>query len=140
MARIDIQLPDYFDFSTTLDIHISHINRGDHLGNDALISLLNEARCRYLADKGVDNMRILGSQLINADLAVAYKSEARYGEQLEIEIQANEFQKYGCDFVYRISEKSSGRLVALAKTAMLTFDYDNNALTPAPDGFEAFFQ
>jgi acyl-CoA thioesterase FadM len=140
MARVEIKLPDHFEFSTTLDIHISHINRADHLGNDSLISLLNEARCRYLDDKGVVNMLILGSQLINADLAVVYKSEVLYGEQIVIDIQANEFQQYGCDFVYRVSEKKTGRLVALAKTAMLTYDYDHKVLSPAPAGFKAFFQ
>ena len=139
MSRTMIELPDDFHFETTLDIYIHHINLAKHLGNDSLISLLNEARCRYLTTLGAEQMQICGVRLINADLAVILKSEAKYGEQLRLQIQATEFQKYGCDFVYRVSNNATGRLIAVAKTTMLCFDYAHNKLCLAPNGFAEFF-
>jgi len=51
MSRVVIALPNEFSFSTELDVRIQHINRGNHLGNDSLITFLNEARVRFLPEK-----------------------------------------------------------------------------------------
>ena len=40
-------------FTTTLDVRISDINYGNHLGHDSLISLLHEARMRFLKQTGL---------------------------------------------------------------------------------------
>ena len=48
MARIKIDLPSLFAFSTTLRVRVSDINYGGHLGNDALLSMLHDARLQYL--------------------------------------------------------------------------------------------
>ena len=73
--------------------------------------------------------------MINADLAVVYKSEARYKDRLLIEMAAQDFNRYGCDIVYRISEAGSGRLIALAKTAHLHYDPESGTLLESPAGF-----
>jgi 4-hydroxybenzoyl-CoA thioesterase len=122
MARVAVDLPEQFDFSIELPIYIGHINRGDHLGNEALIGFLNEARIHFMAAHGVDEYQQQGHMFINADLAVVYKSEGRYGETLKIEVAASGFHKYGCDMVYRVTEAKSGREIAIAKTAHLVFD------------------
>lgn len=122
MSRLSIDLPELFDFSIELPIVIGNINRGDHLGNEALIGFLNEARIRFLAACGVDELARGDYLFINADLAVIYQSEGRYGEVLRLEVAATQFHKYGCDIVYRVTEAVSGRAIALAKTAHLMFD------------------
>ena len=40
MARVIIELPEHFLFTTDIPIYISHINYGQHLDNAALIGLL----------------------------------------------------------------------------------------------------
>lgn len=122
MARVSIEIPDQFNFSIELPVFIGHINRGDHLGNDALIGFLNEARIHFMAAHGVDEYQQHGHMFINADLAVVYKSEGRYGDTLKIEVAVSAFHKYGCDVVYRITEAETGREIAIAKTAHLVFD------------------
>ena len=131
MARIEIPLPAQFGFKTTLDVYIGHINRGDHLGNESLLSLLNEARVRFMAERKHSHPALTTLNWINADLAIIYKSEARHGERLTIEIAATDFHRRGCDFIYRVST-ADGRLVAVAKTAMLLFDYTQKQLVEAP--------
>jgi acyl-CoA thioesterase FadM len=140
MPRIEIDISVQLPFRCELDVLIGHINSGDHLGNDAVIALLNEARTRFLAHCGYPRGTIDGVQLINADLAVNYKSEARYGERIAIEVGIGECLKYGADFVYRVTAVTDGRLVAVAKTAMLLFDYDNKKLMPAPAEFHQRLQ
>ena len=131
MARVDIALPGAFPFKTDVTVYIGHINRGNHLANEALLSLLNEARVRFMSERKTAHPALAELDWINADLAIVYKSEARHGEQLSIEIAATDFHRRGCDFIYRVSA-GDGRLVAIAKTAMLVFDYQQKQLAEAP--------
>ncbi|CAA0098169.1 Uncharacterised protein [BD1-7 clade bacterium] len=140
MPKVQIELPDNFTFSTELDVLIQHINRANHLANEHLIALLNEARTRYCEALKTAGADIDFRQFINADLAVVYQSEAKYGERLCIQVHAQDFSRYGCDFVYRVTEIQSGRPVAIAKTAMLQFDYENQKLAPVDADFAANFQ
>ncbi|MEH6550187.1 MAG: thioesterase family protein [Pseudomonadales bacterium] len=135
MSRVVIDLPEEFPFSTDIEILVSHINRGDHLANEAIIAFANEAWVRYLRNLGIDDFVILGSQTINADLAVSLHSEGLYGEIARIDVVPANFHKYGCDFLFRICDKTSGRLIAKAKMGLLTYDYSEKKLQLAPEGF-----
>ena len=48
MARIKLDLPERFPFSTELRVRITDVNYGGHMGNDSLLGLLHEARVRFL--------------------------------------------------------------------------------------------
>jgi acyl-CoA thioester hydrolase len=135
MGRITVAVPDHFDFAMEMDVPIAFINRGNHLGNDSLVSCLNEARLAFMQARFGDPYTVDGAAMINGDLAVEYKAEAYHGDRLRIEVAANDFHRYGCDFVYRVTCVGDGRLVALAKTGMLLFDFDKKQLKEAPPAF-----
>ena len=139
MARVIIDTPTSFHYATSVDILIQHVNRANHLANEHLVALLNEARMRFMDSLDFSQCAIDPRAFINADLAVIYKSEARHRDQLNIEIAATDFNQYGCDFVYKVTQQDSAKLVAIAKTAMLHFDYENNCLAPINDAFKALF-
>lgn len=107
MARVIIQLPEQFLFSTEIPIYISHINYGHHLDNAALIGLLSEARVRFLKSLGYTEMDVEGVGIIVADAAMQYKSEAFHGETLVFEMTPADFNKYGCDLMWQASDKAS---------------------------------
>ena len=52
MPRIVIQLPPRFAFTTEIPVYVGHINYGGHLDNAAMLSLVSEARIRFLASLG----------------------------------------------------------------------------------------
>ena len=139
MARVVIEFPDQFPFSTELDVRIQHINRGNHLGNDSLITFLNEARVRFLPEQ-INSPQDSHIWMINADLAVIYKSEAFYGEVLNIEVATGDVHKYGFDLLFRVTERSSGRDVAHAKMAMLMFDSNIRKLVQPEGGVDGYLQ
>lgn len=139
MGRVVVSVPERFDFAMEMSVPIAFINRGNHLGNDSLVSCLNEARLAFMQDRLGEPYGIDGAVMINGDLAVEYRSEAYHGDRLRIEVAAADFHKYGCDFVYRVSCVDDGRVVALAKTGMLLFDFDNRQLKLAPPAFFAAF-
>ncbi len=193
MARLELNLPESLPFSTELRLRAADINYAGHLGNDHLISLLQEARIRFLAHHGLQEMRMAGlvprpgslfrvSTVPNADGCVApqlstpgtrprralpsspgprrkpgtlfrveelsfvitdvaaiYESEAFGGEVLRLEVGVADFNRYGCDFVFRVTEATTGRAVARAKTGMVFFDYDLRKVQPMPEEFRTLF-
>ncbi len=137
MARAKLDLPKRFVFSTEIPIRIGDINYGGHLGNDAVLSLIHEARVQFLKRHGFTESDVGGCGLIMSDATVVYTSQAFYGETLRIEIAAGEFIRCGCDLFYRLCDVAGGREVALAKTGVVFFDYGNQRPVRVPDGFRA---
>lgn len=135
MSRIKIDLPDKLIFSTEIPLRISDINYGGHLGNDSVLSIFQEARIRFLKQFGYSEIDIEGRSIIMTDAAVQYKSQGYYGDILLVELTVDDFQKIGCDFYYRASNKTNGKVVAIGKTGIAFFNYENNKLTSVPEKF-----
>jgi acyl-CoA thioester hydrolase len=136
VSRVSIALPETFQFTTELPVLISQVNSGNHLGNDALISLMNEARVRFTRQQGfLENDVARGLTMVNADLAVLYQSEAHYGEVLVVSIAAVNFHRCGYDFVYRLTDKDSGRAIAQGKTAHILIDAEARKPISEPPGY-----
>ncbi|UCV01956.1 acyl-CoA thioesterase [Dechloromonas denitrificans] len=137
MPRIKIELPERFSFSTEVPIYIGHINYGHHLDNTALLSLVSEARVRFFKSLGYSELDVEGVGIVVADVAAQYGSEAFHGETLVIEMAANDFNKFGCDLVWRLSDKATGREVARGKHGIVFFDYSARKPTSVPPAFVA---
>ncbi|MFT7409530.1 MAG: acyl-CoA thioester hydrolase [Oleispira sp.] len=135
MARVNLILPESFTFKTVLDVRVTEINYGNHVGNDRMVSLLHEARLRFLRSFGFGEFNISGLGIMVTDLMVEFKSESFVGENLQFEVGVNDFNKYGCDFIYRVTCADEGRLVTLAKTGIVFFDYDERKISKIPKKF-----
>jgi acyl-CoA thioesterase FadM len=136
MARIHIDLPSSFIFSTALPVRISDINYGGHLGNDSMLSLLHEARLQFLQKYNYSELDVLGAGIIMSDAAVVFKSEGFYGDELCIEIAVTDFSRVACDFVYRVTNQSTQKEVAHAKTGIVFFDYALRKPVDIPEEFK----
>lgn len=139
MSRVALNLPASLPFATEITLRAADINYAGHLGNDRLISLLQEARIRFLAAHDLEEMQMFGLGLVITDVAAIYESEAFRGERLRFEVGVTDFNRYGCDFVFCVTEAGSGRAVARAKTGMVFYDYDQRQVQPVPGGFRALF-
>ncbi len=140
MPRVKIELPSLFHFTTEIPIRISDINYGGHLGNDAVLSILHEARLRMLLEHGWTEMNIEGVSVIMSDSVILYKSEGFYGESLRIQIAVKDFSNFGCDIYYLVRERESGREVVRAKTGIAFFNYEERKLMPVPEKFQKQFR
>lgn len=139
MGRVKLDLPERFDFSTDIPIRIGDINYGGHLGNDAVLTLIHEARVRFLTRYGFTELDVDGPGLIMVDAVVVYKSEAFYGQTLTVKIAVGAFSRTGCDLFYHLSDKTTGREVARAKTSIAFFDYGNRRTAKVPETFKTIF-
>lgn len=139
MSRIKIELPAKFHFKTKISIRVSDINYGGHLGNDSLLSIIQEARVQFLSSIGSTELNFFGVAMIMSDVAIVYKSEGFYGEELIIEIAVAEITRVGFELFYKISEAKSNREVAIAKTGMISFDYLNRKVVSVPNEFKKLY-
>ena len=140
MARIRIDLPDELSFSTDITLYQSHMNYGGHLDNALLLSVVSEARVRFFKSLGYSELDVEGAGIIVTDAALQYRSEAFHGEVMCVQMSAADFTSKGCDLLWRMTERNSGREVARGKTGIVFFDYATRQIAPVPAGFRAQLQ
>lgn len=133
MARIQFELPAQFTFSTEIPIYISHVNQGGHLDNAQLLTLVSEARLRFFRCLGyLGEIDIEGLTLVVGDMMAQYKSEAFYGETMQVDMVPADFNAHGFDLVFRLRDKATGREVARGKTGVVFIGL-------GPDGVKKVF-
>ena len=135
MARVKLQLPETFPFSTELTVRITDLNYGGHLGNADTLVLLHEARVRFLKAHGYSETDVEGYGTIMLDAVIQFKSQAFAGDVLIAEVAAGDFSRIGCDIFYRLTNKETGAVVAVAKTGVSVFDYENQKRVSPPEVF-----
>lgn len=137
MARVKLEVPEKKIFTTDINVRISDINYGNHVGNDALVSIVHEARMQWLVSNNFTELNIGGAALMMADLAVEYKAESFYGDTLNIAISIGEITKISFEIFYEITTSRNDKsiLVAKAKTGMVCFDYETRKVTSIPEIF-----
>jgi 4-hydroxybenzoyl-CoA thioesterase len=140
MARVVLQAPAVVHFQTNISIRISDINYGGHLGNDALLSLMQEARMLFFKHYGYTEMNLAGVGIIMSDAAVVYKSEGFHGNELLIKISVYDFTPKSFDLFYQIENITTEKTLAWAKTGIVCFDYTERKTAYVPVEFKSLFE
>jgi acyl-CoA thioester hydrolase len=96
-----------------------------HVNNAHYLSFLEVARIDYLRNV-VGRVKIEEFGVIIARVEIDYKSPVLHHEKLMVGCRVSEIGGSSIHMEYRIEEKSSGRLVAQAKSVMVAFDYAMN--------------
>jgi acyl-CoA thioester hydrolase len=135
MARVTLDLPQKFLFTTEMPIRATDLNYGGHVGNDKILTLVQDARVTFYRSLGFKNELNFEGDIgqIIADAVVVYKSESFLGDVLVFQLGIAEFNKYGFDMICLITNKSTGKEVARVKTGILCFDYAKKKVASVPD-------
>jgi acyl-CoA thioesterase FadM len=139
MSRLKLDLPASLPFTTQLPLRITDINYGGHLGNDAVLGLVHEARVRFLASMGYTEVNVEGAALIMADAQIVFRSEGFYGDVLEAAVGVGSIDGVSCEIFTLLSNASSRKEVAIVKTSMVFFDYSARKPRAVPEAFRAQF-
>lgn len=137
MARLQLDFPAEIKFSCELTVRAADLNYGNHVGNDSILTLMQEARIQLYRSLGYKNELNFEGAVghIVADAAIVYRAEAFLGDVLTIQIAITEYNKYGFDMYYRLINKDTGREVAIGKTGIVFFDYDKRKVSAIPQTF-----
>jgi YbgC/YbaW family acyl-CoA thioester hydrolase len=135
MARIKLEIPERIIGTFTIPVRIADINYGNHVGNDAFVSIIHEARMQWLAQYGYTELKIEGIGLIMSDLVLEFKNESFYGDTVEIKLGVGEMSRVGFELYYRLFAKRNEQniLLANARTGMICYDYDAKKVASIPD-------
>jgi acyl-CoA thioester hydrolase len=140
MSRIKIDLPDNFSFSASIPVRITDLNYGGHVGNDAVLSLIHEARMQYLKHYGYAELDFAGIGLIMRDVGIEFKNELFYGDVVTAFVTATNFTSLSFDLVYKlVTSGKDGKtaIAAVAKTGMVGYDYQKKKVAAIPEQAKA---
>ena len=113
---------------------ITQINYGNHLGNDSLLSMIHEARVRFFNWMTVSEVKFFNTSVIMGDVAIQYKGEGFYGDELKFEIAVEDVSVKSFDILYKVSNQH-GKEIAIAKTGMVCFNYSERKTENVPEEF-----
>lgn len=133
MPRITQVPAQNYPFATEMQIYISHVNQGGHLDNAQLLTLVSEARVRFFNWLNYQEADAEGRHIVVGDIVAQYKSEGFHGETMRVEMCPADFNKYGFDLQFRMSEKDTQREVALGKIGIVFVTRENRQVAVIPD-------
>lgn len=139
MPRLSIDLPSAFQFRTEIPVRTSDLNYGNHVGHDAILTIMQESRVQFYRQLGfVNELNFEGpvGQVI-ADAGVIYKSESFLGDILVCSLAVTSFTRYGFDILYLLTNQATGKEVARGKTGIVCFDYDQRKIATIPQTLNA---
>lgn len=140
MARVEIDFAEReLTFRVDLAVRTGDINGAAHLGNDGMVSMLSEARAAFLAHQGFDENGAGSVGIIVTDLATVFQRESFYGDMLRFDVGLTDINRYGGDFVFRVTRIADGADIARAKYGFVFFDYSSRKVTPWPESVRKQF-
>ncbi|MCO6496118.1 MAG: thioesterase family protein [Chitinophagaceae bacterium] len=143
MARIQIEIPGSEPKCCVhIPVRITDVNYGNHVGNDSMVSIIHEARMQFLKQYGFSELNAGGTALIMSDIAVAFKKESFYGDELEISIYPIITSKLSFELIYKISANRNNEhtLIAIAQTTMVCFDYEKRRVAAMTDDLKRILE
>lgn len=136
MARIKIEVPETFRFTTQIPVRITDVNYGGHVGNDSILSILHEARVQFLNQFGYSEIQIAeGIGLIMGSVVIEFKKEAFHGDILNVSVTARNFERVSFELIYRLETTRNSQTIpiAVAQTTMVCFNYAVKKVASVPE-------
>ena len=135
MGKIKLDPPLKIIATVIIPVRITDINYGNHVGNDAFISIIHEARVQWLKQNNFTELNIAGIGVIMSDLAIEFKHQSFYGDLIEIKLSCGEISKISFELYYQLTavRKNETIVLAIAKTGMVCFDYEKSKVAGIPE-------
>lgn len=128
----------HFPYNVAIEVAFRDIDAMGHVNNAVYLSYLETARIKFLMDL-LELKRLGELPMIMAEATISYKAPAFFGEQLTVGVGVSRFGGKSFDIISQISG-GDGRLVALAKTVQVAFDYAAGQTIAVPEALKARVQ
>jgi len=136
VARVKLVPLDHYKSIYETIVEVTDLNYGNHLGNDALVGIIHRARVHFLHQLSAseNNLGDGKTGILLADLIVNYKGESFLFDKLGVESSIGGVSSKGFRMFHRITA-TQGRLIALAETGIVTFNYQKRKVARIPESF-----
>ncbi|HJZ47872.1 MAG TPA: thioesterase family protein [Roseiflexaceae bacterium] len=124
-----------YPYTITVEVSFRDLDALGHVNNAVYLTYIETARIKYLVD--LLDLKALGElPVILAEASCTYKSPAFFGERLSVGVGISRFGAKSFDMAYRIAG-GDGRLVALARTVQVMYDYAAARTIAVPEAFKS---
>jgi acyl-CoA thioester hydrolase len=96
-----------------------------------VLSLIHEARVRFLSSHGFSELNCGGVGLIMSDAGIEFKKEIFYGDVVTAHVASVDFSTIGFDIYYKL--ETNDKAAVLAKTGMICYDYEKKKIAQVPE-------
>jgi acyl-CoA thioesterase FadM len=121
-----IDMPTEWQYTTEIEVRVSDLNYGNHMGNQQFLAYAQEARVRFLEENGFTELDFGGVSLIQADAAITYSCEGRLGDRVQIDLATEVTGNSSFNMYYKFSNATQGKHMANIRTALVSYDYEKN--------------
>lgn len=135
MPKIKVKKFETYEFVYKTTVHVRDINYGGHLGNDAMVGLIHEARIDLLNQMGFTELDLGDGKtgIIMSDLALSFKSEGHMLDKISIHSHIDEINGVSMRMFYKVMRGDT--VLALAETGLVAFDYEKKSIADIPQTF-----
>lgn len=122
-------------FETTIPVLVNHLNYGNHLGYDSILSILQEARIRWLKsiDEKATEIAIqdnIGWLVKRVELDIL--SEAFHGDLLRVSLSVGEYKKSHFTLCYAVENINRKSKLCESKTQQVCYDFASDKIFRIP--------
>jgi acyl-CoA thioester hydrolase len=135
MAKIKLKARGNYTFQYQTTLKVRDINYGGHLGNDAVVSLLQEARMALLGELGGSELDLGDGEtgIIMNELAVNYRAEGRLMDEITIHSEITDLKAASFRICHRVARGHD--TLALAEVGLVAFNYKTGRIAEVPQSF-----
>ena len=138
-----VELPtddNAYPFSTELEVRMSDTAGGIHLGNHVMVQYMNESMMKLYAAMGFRGPLIGDVSFIQRDMAICYRSEAGYGDVVQIFVAIEAFEEKQYHMIFRLYNPKKQREIAHIKALFASFNYKERKMVEVPQELKDAYQ
>ena len=140
MSRIRLNFDDrVFTYETLIRVWATDITVGAQASPEAMVTMLSEARARYLNAQGIMEVESDFDGILITDLATEFVSRALAHQELIFEVGLSGKNKYGGDIVIRVTRREDGSDVMRAKFGFVCYNFYTNQVIPVTEKINKLF-
>jgi acyl-CoA thioester hydrolase len=126
-------------FTTDIQMRFRDIDGMGHVNNAVYLSYVELARTQFYMHQA--NKRTLDEiDFILARVEIDFESQATWGDQIQVAVWPSKIGNSSFTLSYEVKEKRSGRILARAKSVLVSYDYERRKSKPIPDEFRTLLQ
>ena len=110
-------------YNCGLQVRVSDLNYGNHLGNDAILSYFHEIRVQWLSHNQLSEQDVGGCGLIMTGANIDYLKQGHLHRKLTLSLSVSNICKARFSLGYKLKEQKTGHPIATGETHMGCFDY-----------------
>jgi acyl-CoA thioesterase FadM len=137
MPRVQLQVQPNYEFEYQTTIQTRDLNYAGHLGNDSLVSLIQEARVALFQELGFRELDLGDGKtgIIIGDLVINFKAEGFFGEHVVIQSHIDDVNEKSMRIYHKVVKKNDDTVLALVETGIISFDYESRKISIFPAKF-----